>query len=97
MDNQSLNSYVPDYAVTPGEVLAYELESRNMTQAELAKRMGVTKKHINSIVNSKGTTIITPETAIGLERTIGMPVQYWLNLEANYQEAQARIADALSL
>src|SRR5699024_5635107 len=97
MNNQSLNSYVPDHAVTPGEVLAYELELRNMTQTELAKRMGVTKKHINSIVHGKGTTIITPETAIGLERAIGMPVQYWLNLESNYQEDQARLADALTL
>ena len=37
---------------------------------------------------------ITPETAIKLERALGMPVEYWLNLEAHYQETQARLAEA---
>ncbi|MDA3933958.1 MAG: helix-turn-helix domain-containing protein [Gammaproteobacteria bacterium] len=97
MDNATKNEYLPDHAVAPGELLDYELELRGMTRAELAKRTGLSEKHVIAIVKGKGTTIITPETAIKLERTLGMPVDYWLNLEANYQETRARLAEQVRL
>lgn len=93
MDNTTRNEYLPDHAVAPGEVLAYELELRGMTRTELAKRTGLSEKHVIAILKGKGNTIITPETAIKLERAVGMPVDYWLNLEANYQETRARLAE----
>lgn len=97
MDNAAINHYTPDYTVTPGEVLGYELELRNMSRAELAKRTGLSEKHIIAILKGKGTVIITPETAIKLERALGMPVEYWLNLEAHYQETRARLAEEVQL
>lgn len=97
MDNAAINHYTPDYTVTPGEVLGYELELRNMSRTELAKRTGLSEKHIIAILKGKGTIIITPETAIKLERALGMPVEYWLNLEAHYQETRARLAEEAQL
>lgn len=97
MDKRTQNEYTPDYAVAPGEVLAYELELRGMTRAELAKRIGLSEKHVIAIIKGKGSTIITPETAIRLERALGMPVDYWLNLEALYQETRARLAEQARL
>jgi len=91
MDNLLVNEYRPDYAVSPGEVLEFELDMRGMKQQELAKRTGLTPKHIGAIVNAKSS--ITPETAIKLERAIGMPAQYWMNLEAQYQVVLARAAE----
>ncbi len=91
MVEQAINEYQPDYAVIPGDVLAYELELRSMSQQELAKRTGLTPKHIVSVM--KGKSSITSETAIKFERAIGMPADYWLNLESQYQEIQARIAE----
>ncbi|MFL0797833.1 MAG: HigA family addiction module antidote protein [Cellvibrionaceae bacterium] len=85
------NEFQPDYAVSPGEVLGVELEIRGMTQKELANRTGITPKHIISILKAKSA--ITPETAIKFERALGMPVEYWLNLEAHYQEILARQAE----
>lgn len=95
MDKQVVNEYFPDYAVTPGEVLSHELELRGMTQQELAKRTGLTPKHIVSIVKAKSA--LTPGTAIMLERALGMPAEYWLNLESLYQEALARIDEEATL
>lgn len=95
MDSQNVNEYLPDYAVAPGEVLNYELELRGMSQQELAKRTGITPKHIISLVKAKSA--ITPETAIKLERALGMPADYWLNLESFYQEAAARINEEAAL
>lgn len=97
MGSAALNQYTPDYSVTPGEVLEYELELRNMSKIELSKRTGLSEKHIIAMIKAKGSTVITPETAIKLERALGMPMEYWLNLEAHYQETRARLAESKKL
>lgn len=75
-------AFQPDYAIPPGEILLEVLESIGMTQNELAIRMGRPKKTINEII--KGKTMITPSTALELERVLGVPATFWLNLENNY-------------
>lgn len=95
MVNKVEGAYTPDYAVTPGEMLEYEMEIRGMTQQELVRRTGVTAKHINELLSAKAP--ISPAMAIKLERAIGMPAQYWINLEANYQEVLARLAEETQL
>jgi addiction module HigA family antidote len=72
-----------DWAVTPGEVLAEALEEREMSQSELARRMGRPIKTINEIVNAKAA--LTPETALQLELVLGIPASLWVNLEATYR------------
>jgi addiction module HigA family antidote len=62
-----------------------------MTQSELADRMGRPKKTINEIIHAKAA--ITPETALQLERALGVPARIWNNLERDYREALARIAE----
>lgn len=95
MVNKVGGAYTPDYVVTPAEMLAYELDARGMTQQELTRRTGVSAKHINELLSGKSA--ISPAMAIKLERAIGMSVQYWLNLEANYQEGVARLAEEAQL
>jgi len=84
-------TYKPDYAVPPGDSVAEILESVSMTQKELANRMGRPLKTINEIV--KGKTAITADTALQLERVLGTPAGFWINLERNYREALARKKD----
>lgn len=95
MANQIVNEYLPDYAVAPGEILEHELDIREMSLKELANRTGLTSKHLISILNAKSS--ITPETAIKFERALGMPADYWLNLECLYQETIARINEDAEL
>src|SRR2546423_14723132 len=83
--------YSPDYAVPPGDTLLEVMESLGITQAELAERTGRPTKTINEIV--KGKAAITPETALQLERVLGVPASFWNNLEQNYRTALARAAE----
>ena len=91
MADAMLNEYVPDYLVTPGEVLEEYLEAYGMTQAELAARTGLAKKTINEII--KGKSPITPETALKLERALSRPARFWNNLERQFQEDRTRLAE----
>jgi addiction module HigA family antidote len=84
-------TYAPDYVSPPGETLAELLESRGMTQVELAARTGRPKQHINEIVAGKAA--ITQDMAIQLERSLGVPASFWNNREARYRERLARKAE----
>jgi HTH-type transcriptional regulator/antitoxin HigA len=46
---------------------------------------------VNEIV--RGAKEITPDTAIQLERVLGVPAHIWLGLETEYQHSKARIED----
>lgn len=95
MANAEKNSFKPNYAVPPGETLRETLQSIGMTQAELAQRAGRPKKTINEIV--KGKAAITADTALQLERVLGIPASFWNNLERNYQETLARLKEEKQL
>ena len=58
----------PDVAIPPGEYLAEEIAARNMTQKELARRMGRPANAINEIINGKKA--VTAETALQLEEVM---------------------------
>lgn len=82
------NQYAPDTVSPPGETLAEVLELRGMSQSELAERMGRPKKTVNEIVQGKAS--ITAETALQLEKVLGIPAAFWTMREQNYRESIAR-------
>lgn len=82
-------TFNPGIAVPPGETLQEVLDDREMSQKELADRMGVTPKHINKII--KGTAAISHEISIKLEDVLGIKASFWNNLESKYQEDKARL------
>src|SRR5438445_13596747 len=80
--------FEPDYAVPPGETIAELLEAREMTQTQLAKRLGVSLKHVNQVIN--GAASISAELALGLEKVAGVSAAFWLNRESLYRADLAR-------
>jgi HTH-type transcriptional regulator/antitoxin HigA len=79
-----------DLAVHPGELLAEELEARDLTQAQLARTMGRPVQALNEIV--RGRKSITAETAVQLEAALEIPAHFWLNLQSEYDLVRARRA-----
>ena len=88
MNKVAGNQYVPDNVSPPGETLLDVLEEREMSQSELAERTGRPKKTISEIINGK--TAITSDTALQLERVLGIPARFWNERERNYQDSLAR-------
>jgi HTH-type transcriptional regulator/antitoxin HigA len=88
MANDPTSGWQADWAVAPGEILLEALQDRGMTQSELAHRMARPPKTINEII--KGKAAITAETAIQLERVLGISARFWTGLEATFREYVAR-------
>ena len=79
----------------PGDTIQETIDSIGMSQNELAERMGKNTKNINRII--KGKEPITQNTAIQLERVLGIPVDFWLEREKEYRRDIAQIESDQSL
>jgi addiction module HigA family antidote len=74
--------------VHPGRILRQEfLEPAAISQYRLAKATGLTQTLIGSIL--KGRRNITAQTALRLERALGVSAQTWLNLQTLYDLEKA--------
>lgn len=69
--------------IHPGEHLAEELQTLNMSAAELGRRLNVPTNRITGILN--GRRAITGDTALRLAHFFGTSAQFWLNLQTLYE------------
>lgn len=78
----------PDWALHPGEHLEEYLEERNWSQAEFARLSGMSTKLVSEIISGKNP--VTPETALKLERVLGLKAYIWTGLQSDWDLHQAR-------
>jgi antitoxin HigA-1 len=72
----------------PGEVLKeLYLAPLEMGSIAFAHRLGVPRTRIERLV--KGTTSMTPDTALRLARAFSTTPNYWMNMQVNYDIALA--------
>jgi addiction module HigA family antidote len=75
---------------TPGEILATEfLEPLGITQYRLAQAIHVPQTRIAAIIKSGRS--ITADTALRLARFFGTSVEFWMNLQVQYDADTARM------
>ncbi len=80
--------YHSDLAIPPGEYLEEVIAELGMTKDELARRMSRPAPKLSAIFN--GDKAITPNTALQLEKVVGVPAHIWTGLEAEYRLILAR-------
>lgn len=88
MSEDTLIPYAPTSVAHPGEIIGEYLEARDWSQRELARRTELTPKTVSEICARKAN--VSPSTALALEKVLGRPAHFWLALQRNYDEAQAR-------
>lgn len=74
-------------AVHPGQVLKDELEELGVTPTELSRQIEVPPNRVSQIIAGKRS--ITGDTALRFGHWFGMDPQFWLNLQAQFDLAQA--------
>lgn len=78
-------------ATPPGATIKEQLENKCMSQKEFSQRMDMSEKYISRLIN--GEVQLTCDVANRLEMVLGLPVQFWNNLEAIYREKLLLIHD----
>ena len=75
--------------IPPGEFLREELEARGMTQRKLALAIDRPVQTVSELC--RGRKELTADTALDLERVLGIPAYVWMGLESEYRLALARL------
>jgi antitoxin HigA-1 len=78
----------PIYPIHPGEILADELMELNKSPTELARELHVPANRISQLV--AGKRAMTADTALRLERWLGVSAAFWMNLQKRYELDIAR-------
>lgn len=80
--------------IHPGELLREILEDSGLSQAELARAIGVSPMRISHIVREARP--VTADLALRLGRAFGQSPEYWMNLQSSYDlklaEREARVS-----
>lgn len=78
----------PIYPIHPGEILADELAELNKSPTELARELHVPANRISQLI--AGKRAMTADTALRLERWLGVSAVFWMNLQKRYELDVAR-------
>ena len=76
------------YPTHPGEVLKEEIESRGISQRQLADSMGLTYSVVNEILNSRRS--LTAKTALMFEAALDVPADSLMYLQMKYNMQTTR-------
>ena len=83
------NEYIPQTVSHPGLTLREKLTELGMSQKEFAVRTGKPEQTIVKVIN--GESSLTPDMAVQFESVLGIPANFWLKRQQNYDEAVARV------
>lgn len=82
------------FAIHPGEILQTEfMQPFGLTAYRLAKELRVPAPRVNDVV--RGKRAISADTALRLGIYFGLPAQFWLNLQNDYDLRLAAKATGL--
>ena len=91
-NSTSVNGLPP---IHPGEYIREALDELGITQATLAKAIGISPMRVSHLVREERP--VTADIALRLGQAFGQNPQYWLNLQDSYdlKLAQARMGKHL--
>src|SRR5690348_12121752 len=78
----------PIYPIHPGEILADELAELHTSPTQLARELHVPPNRISQLI--AGKRAMTADTALRLEKWLGVSAAFWLNLQKRYELEIAR-------
>lgn len=77
-----------DVTVHPGEILADELEARDILKKDFAALVGKQPSHLSDLI--KGKRHVSAKLALKLERHLGINASYWLRVQMAYDLFMAK-------
>jgi addiction module HigA family antidote len=77
------------HPVHPGRIVRHDcLEALDLSVTKAARILGVSRQALDSVLNERAG--ISPEMAIRLSKAFGSTAETWLQMQLNYDLAQAR-------
>jgi addiction module HigA family antidote len=80
---------IPAHATHPGTLIADELESRRLSQREMAEALEMAPSTLNEIIHGKRN--LTSFLALKLEKVLDIDAAYWMRLQVRYEIDELRL------
>ncbi len=95
--SEKLYEFKPDWlhTIAPGESILERIQDLGLSKTSFAQNMDCSQKHIYKLI--KGQASITEDTALRLEKVLGIPASFWVNAEKSYRNALAQKAEVEAL
>jgi len=74
--------------VHPGKLVEANLEELDLSVAEAAKALKVTRQQLYNVI--RGKSAVSPDMALRFEKAFGGSATMWLGMQTAYDLAQAR-------
>lgn len=74
--------------VHPGKILKDCIEELGLSITEAAKHLQISRQALSNVINCHNR--ITAEMALRVSTVIGSSPEFWLNMQLNYDLAEAR-------
>lgn len=71
-----------DVTLHPGEILADELQARNILKKDFAAQIGLQPSHLSDLI--KGKRHVSAKLALKLEQYLQINAAYWLRVQMSY-------------
>jgi antitoxin HigA-1 len=71
-----------DVSLHPGEVLATELEARNIKKSTFATQLGMNPSHFSELLHGKRH--VSAAIALKLENLLDIPAEFWMRVQVYY-------------
>ncbi|RQP12966.1 MAG: ImmA/IrrE family metallo-endopeptidase [Microbacteriaceae bacterium] len=84
-----------NYVVPTGEFITEWMDDEGINAAELARRLGTSRKHISELLSGKAP--LSHEMALNLERVTGVSARIWNLYETGYRSDLARRSSDVQL
>ena len=75
--------FTPLEAVHPSELVRDEMRARGIKSKDLAARLGMKAPNLSRVFSAKED--VTPAMAVKLEEALGIPADYWMQLQVSYE------------
>jgi addiction module HigA family antidote len=77
-----------DATLHPGEVLAIELEARQIKKADFAVQLGIKSSQLSELLHGKRH--VSAQMALRLENLLGIDAEFWMRVQTAYDIALER-------
>jgi HTH-type transcriptional regulator/antitoxin HigA len=77
-----------DVVLHPGEVLAMELEARQIKKADFAAQLGIKPSQLSELLHGKRH--VGAQMAIRLENVLGIDAEFWMRVQTAFDIAVER-------
>jgi addiction module HigA family antidote len=82
------NNIEPAFATHPGTIIKEEIAAREISQKQLAEKMGVTASLLNEVLNGKRA--LNTEMALLIEAALDIPAEPLLSMQTEYNMITAK-------